>query len=261
MRTWNLAPGVIRTSAGEAFASLDDVFSLEGQQITQDSLSDVIRVEIEAKGYYVKRYTGAASNPLRRWLSFPRVRLEWMNLKKFAAWGIPTADLIGYGMESQLGAFVRGALITEEIPGTTDLARLAQRGDARLRDRSWVDAISRQVARITRLLHDHRFAHNDLQWRNLLVSSNEAPQVYLIDCPSGRRWIEPFLGYRIVKDLASLDRLASQHLSKTQRLRFYLYYAGHDRLNASDRKRIRKILRFNRRIRIRHILREFLKRR
>jgi hypothetical protein len=41
-------------------------------------------------------------------------------------------------------------------------------------------------------------------------------------CPAGTFWWGPFLRYRIVKDLACLDKVAKYHLSRTQRLRFYL---------------------------------------
>lgn len=244
MRTWTLTTAYANGPAATAFADLDAVFALQGRRIASDPLSEVIYVEVAGTGYYVKRYTGAAKNPLRRWLSRPRVRLEWKNLRAFAAWGIPTAKLVGYGLERRAGAFVRGALITEEIPGTKDLAQLAREGDPRLRDAAWVDAVSRQIAHITRTLHGHRFAHNDLKWRNLLVTAGEAPTVHLIDCPSGMHWIEPFLSYRIVKDLACLDKVAKYQLSRTQRLRFYHRYTGRPRLDAADRKRIRHILRF-----------------
>jgi hypothetical protein len=52
------------------------------------------------------------------------------------------------------------------------------------------------------------------------------------------------LRYRIVKDLACLDKLAKYHLSRTQRLRFYLDYAQKKRLDDADKRRIRKVLRF-----------------
>jgi tRNA A-37 threonylcarbamoyl transferase component Bud32 len=244
VRTWTLNAAYADSPAAKVFVDLDAVFALQGQYITSDPLSDVIRVDFEGIGYYVKRYTGAGKNPLRRWFSRPRVRLEWRNLRAFAAWGIPTASVVGYGLERRGGAFVRGALITEEIRDTLDMARLANNRDPRLRNPAWVDNVSRQIAGITRTLHAHRFAHNDLKWRNLLVTSGEAPTVYLIDCPSGMRWVEPFLSYRIVKDLACLDKVAQYQLTRTQRLRFYHRYTGRPELDEADRKRIRHILRF-----------------
>ena len=66
----------------------------------------------------------------------------------------------------------------------------------------------------------------------------------MIDCPAGGFWWGPFLQYRIIKDLACLDKVGKYQLSRTQRLRFYCQYTGRRRLAAEDKKRIGKILRF-----------------
>ena len=50
--------------------------------------------------------------------------------------------------------------------------------------------------------------------------------------------------YRIVKDLACLDKVAKYHLSRTQRLRFYLQYRQRSRLSRGDKQRVRQILKF-----------------
>ena len=112
----------------------------------------------------------------------------------------------------------------------------------RLRDAGWVDGVSRQLARATRALHDHHFAHNDLKWRNLLV--NEQAELFLIDCPTGSFWWGPFLRYRVIKDLACLDKVASKVLTRSQRLRFFLQYRGRERLSSGDKRRVRQIVKF-----------------
>lgn len=236
------------SAAGRAFSTMDQVFALEGERITQDPLSCVVRVEREGKRYYVKRYAGSGTNAVRRWfglrqwLAPPRVKKEWQNLLRFRQWGIPTARLAAYGIERYCVGFRRGALVTEEIRETTDMAKLALLDDDRLRNKRWVADVSHLIATIIRRLHDERFAHNDLHWRNLLVTNVEMPTVYLIDCPSGRFWWGPFLAYRIVKDLACLDKEAELHLTRTQRLRFYLDYVQRKRLTADDMRRIWRIV-------------------
>lgn len=239
MAAWNLEPEYAELAAD--FGSLDAVFALQGERLTRDPLSEVIRVERGGVNYYVKRYV-AAGKGLRRYLGRPRVKSEWQNLKRFAKWGIPTAEVIAWGLERRGAAYDRGALITRELPRTEDLSELARVHDERLDNRSWVDRISQQVARYTRTMHDHRFTHNDLKWRNLLVDDRST--VFLIDCPNGAFWVSFMLRYRITKDLACLDKVAKYHLSATQRLRFYLQYRGRERLNASDKKRIRHIVSF-----------------
>ncbi|NLY16224.1 MAG: heptose kinase [Gammaproteobacteria bacterium] len=222
------------------FGSLERIFCLEGKQITRDPISEVIRIERDGVGFYVKRYRRAKG--WRAYLPRPRIKSEWQNLQHFTDWGIPTAQIIARGMERKAGAFVRGAMVTREIPGTDDLARLAYHKDTRLQDRSWVNEVSRQIADFTRTLHQHGFVHNDLKWRNILVDQQR--RAYLIDCPTGGFWWGPFLQYRIVKDLACLDKVGKYQLSRSQRLRFYLHYVQRQQLTPADKKRIAKIVRF-----------------
>ena len=239
MAGWNLEPAY--RDLAEDFGSLEAVFALEGERLTHDPLSEVIRVERNGVNYYVKRYFGAGKG-LRRYLGRPRVKSEWQNLKRFAKWGIPTAEIVAWGLERRGTAYDRGALITRELPHTEDLSALAKRNDSLLADRAWVDGVSRQLATYTRTMHDQRFTHNDLKWRNLLI--DDQARLFLIDCPNGDFWRGFWLKYRITKDLACLDKVAKYHLSATQRLRFYLQYCQRTRLNAADKRRIRHILRF-----------------
>lgn len=239
MAGWYLDPAYAGLNA--EFGDLASVFALEGKRLTRDPLSEVVLIERAGVRYYVKRYWGAGKG-LRRYIGRPRVKAEWQNLKHFAKWGIPTAPIVAYGLERKAGAFVRGALITRELERTRDLALMAKRGDERLHDADWVDGISRQLAKATRALHDHHFAHNDLKWRNLLV--NEQAELFLIDCPTGSFWWGPFLRYRVIKDLACLDKVASKVLTRSQRLRFFLQYRGRERLSSGDKRRVRQIVKF-----------------
>lgn len=239
MSGWNLL--VQSSGLDSLFGSLGAVFALQGQRLTSDPLSEVILIEHQGVRYYVKRYWGGGKG-LRRFIGRPRVKAEWQNLKNFAKWGVPTAPIVAYGLERRFGTFVRGALITRELENTLDMAHMAQRQDPRFCDRHWVAGVSSQLARATRILHNHHFAHNDLKWRNLLV--NERAELFLIDCPTGAFWWGPLLRYRIVKDLACLDKVARKVLSRSQRLRFYLQYCGHERLSGADKRRVRQVVKF-----------------
>jgi len=241
MKNWT-----IHTNCPEArtvFQTLENVFKLNGKQITYDRLSNLIFLKVGEKNYYVKRYT-LAGKGIRRFLGRSRLRGEWENLLRFDAWGLPSAKLTAYGVEKHGPFFKRGALITEELPQTQDLAELANKNDPRLQNTDWVELVSEQLVKATRVMHDQGFAHGDLKWRNILVTKNEAPEIYLIDCPSGNFWMPPFLQYRKNKDIACLDKVAKKTLSRTQRLRFYLDYLGQQRLTKKDKQHLRHILRF-----------------
>ena len=243
MTGWVLNSAFAQGEAGRLFADLARVFALQGERITTDDISEVQRFCVDGRCYYIKRYVAAGKN-LRRFIGRPRIRAEWENLLRFQRWAIPTVPVVAYGMERDGLGFGRGALITLGIDNTEDLAQLARGNDPRLRDRQWLSSVILQIARATCIMHSHGFAHNDLKWRNILVDRAESPQVYFIDCPAGSRWPYPLLRYRVIKDLACLDKLAKYHLRRSDRLRFYLSYVQRDRLTIADKKRIRAVLAF-----------------
>ncbi|RRJ82357.1 lipopolysaccharide kinase InaA family protein [Aestuariirhabdus litorea] len=240
---WTVTPEYRETEAGSAFDSLEKVFALEGEAVASDGESCVFPFQVGGRRYYVKRYH--TTKGLRSYLWMSRISVEWRNQLRFLRWGIPAARVVAYGQCRLLGKTVRGALVTEALENTKDLAALALEDSPLLSDARWVNGLVERVAAIARTLHSHGFAHNDLKWRNILVRTEQGePEAYLIDCPAGQRWCWPFLEYRIIKDLACLDKVAKYHLSRTQRLRFYLRYAGRQRLNPQDRRRVRRVLGF-----------------
>jgi hypothetical protein len=250
MINWYFNPDCQGSAVQTCFQSIDSTFRVSGQQVAKSSLSEVIRITAGSRNFFVKHYSGNCESVWIRWFGLrglvePQcVKKKWQYLTLFEQFGIPTATLVGYGLERHCGSFVRGALITEEIPDTVDLAALARTDDPRLHERSWVKELSNQIAEHVRRLHAAGFVHNDLKWRNLLVNNDGKPKVYWIDCPAGSYWWGVLLRYRIVKDLACLDKLGKRHLSCTQHLHFYPAYRQDNRLAADDKKMIRKIVGF-----------------
>lgn len=240
-RRWVVLTPGLDSAAAEAFGSLERVFTLSGTTAARDSESIVLRVNAGEKDYYVKRYH--KTKGIRSWLGFARIRKEAENQLLFKQLKIPAAEVVAYGEEHVLSKTVRGALITLALKNTVDLASLAQEVPDLIQNKRWVKQVILQVANITRKLHDYRFCHNDLKWRNILVTRDEQnPQVYLIDCPVGQRWPAFLLRRRIVKDLACLDKVAKYRLSRTQRLLFFKEYTRRGRLSAADKRMIRRVL-------------------
>lgn len=242
--TWWLSATYRDHPAGRCFVDLDAVFRCKGEAVSRDPVSHVKRVTLDNTRYYVKIYTGAGKW-LRRLLGRSRVQAEWENLQLFRSLGIPTPPIVAYGLERTAGIFRRGALVTQEVEDTADLNSHVRAHPELLQDRQWVDAVIGQVADYTRRMHDAGFAHNDLNWRNILVTRHGPPQVFFIDCPSGRHWPWPLLARKITKDLAHLDKVGRQLLSPRLSLRFYKRYARTSRLSAADKRWIARILRFH----------------
>jgi hypothetical protein len=240
-RRWIVLTPGLDSSETEAFGSLERVFALSGTRVARDSESIVLRVTAGEKDYYVKRYH--KTKGVRSWFGFARIRKEAENQLLFKQLKIPAAEVVAYGEEHVLSKTVRGALITLALENTIDLASLAKDAPDLIRNKRWVKQVILQVARITRKLHDYRFCHNDLKWRNILVTRDEEhPQVCLIDCPVGQRWPEFLLPRRIIKDLACLDKVGKYRLSQTQRMFFFKEYTQRKCLSEADKVMIRKIL-------------------
>lgn len=230
--------------AHRAFSSLEAVWELQGKTITTSSLCEVLRVELDGRGYYVKRYRKAGDSLLGSLLK-SKAQREWENLLRFKRWGLPVAKVVAYGEESRCFWSRRGVLITAEIEKSKDLAWLADHNSPLLQRPQWVDEVSSQVAQASAVMHQHGFAHNDWKWRNILVSgSAQHPQIYMIDCPAGAFWWGPFFEYRRIKDIACLDKIARRVLTTEQRIRFYQQYRNVKTLSSKDRRDITKILRF-----------------
>jgi tRNA A-37 threonylcarbamoyl transferase component Bud32 len=240
---WHISEQYTNTSMADAFSTLDHAFSIRGNHVTHSPISRLIKVKIEDRFYYVKLYTGGGKR-LRRYVGRSRVRGEWENLLFFMKLGIPTANLVAYGHELRWGLFKRGALITEALPDTTEMAGLAREDSPLLKNRAWIRQVARQTADFTRRLHDKGFIHNDLKWRNILVTCGEKPRVFFIDCPLGKTLFGLKWRRGIAKDLACLDKVAKQSLSRTTRLWFYKIYSGHEKLTKVDKLTIRKVLAF-----------------
>jgi tRNA A-37 threonylcarbamoyl transferase component Bud32 len=239
---WNLRDEA-NTAEMELFSDLNRTFGIDGLPVSCGRFCNTLRVVNCARHYYVKLYKVRGG---RFWkgLGPGRSVSEYRNLTYFARLGLPVPKIVGYGRERLLGLFLRGAIITEEIPKTIDFQAIFRTRADLWQSRPWLFQALRLIADYVRRLHEAGFTHGDLKWRNILATTTDPPGVFFIDCPNGsRKWL--FRRTRlIVKDLAGLDRSAAQYLSRTTRLRFYLWYRSRIRLNREDRGLIVKIVNF-----------------
>jgi RIO-like serine/threonine protein kinase len=221
--------------------------------ITWSPLCTVYKLPMSGKNYYIKKYTVPLYNrkfktfvkKVQMLLGQSKAKSEWENLVWFHQQNIPAAKVVAYGRETRAWVSKKAVLITEELIDTTDLVEISENLPEKIQDRIWFKNVSHQVAQITRSLHQKNFIHNDLKWRNIMVDIKaDFPKLFLIDCPSGQKFYWPFLQYRIIKDLACLDKRAKYNISNTQRLAFYKDYSQCKKLTAQHKKQIHKILKF-----------------
>lgn len=244
IKTWRvLSPWDKSANVTSYFSSMEAIFKLDGQIISKSSQGEIFSQEVEGKTYFIKRYF--RSKNIGSWLGFSRFQKEVRNQLWFNQQGIPSASVVAFGEYRFLLKTLKGVLITEGVSDTQELSEIAKKIPEKFADKYWRETIILKLAEITSTLHQARFCHNDLHWRNILVqqaSTDSEPTIFLIDCPSGKKLIWPFLNYRKFKDLANLDKLAPTYLSQTQRLRFFLAYRGHRKLTSDDKQMIRTVI-------------------
>ena len=237
---WSLNVGSEDIAARESFSSLDRVFELDGLLVSPGKWCHVIKLCVAGRNYYVKRYAPRGKH-LRKVFGPSRAINEHRNLTFFAHLGIPVPLTVAYGSQRILGLFRRAALITQEVPSAIDLQTLARTRPDLIGNRTWLSHLLRKVAEYVGRIHRDGFTHGDLKWRNILVTPDELPSVYFFDCPNGTHRLPVLRPHYIIRDLACLDRLAPQYLSRSTRLRWYLWYRDRTELTEEDKNILKAI--------------------
>jgi heptose I phosphotransferase len=220
--------------------SIDKIFAFtKGQSLHKQNLAgfrERIKFDIENPNttLYLKRYNNApAKVQFKNWLN-QRKRLSLSecdmepaeNLRKL---GINTPRTIAFGQEWN-GLFEkRSFIITEQIPDSFKLEDKLPKGK---------DFI-KKLAEFVRKFHDTGFRHRDLYLCHIFCNSKM--QFTLIDLA---RAFKPlfFSKKYLIKDLAELYYSApGNEISKTDKLRFFLFYLRKSKLSFSDKIMIRQI--------------------
>jgi len=200
---------------------------------------------------FYKRYEHASDS----WKFLGRAskaRREFENYSVFARLGVACAQRLAWGEQRDgLRRLRRAFIITRAIPGALPLIDfVARHCPGRWASRGVRSALGRQLAEMTRRIHDAGFFHHDLVWRNILVTFQPPaePELWWIDCPRGRfdSW-SPWRQRRRLRDLASLDKSASKYCSRGERVAFIKHYLRKPKLDSDAKQLIREALDYRRR--------------
>ena len=211
----------------------------KGQKVTvhRVTLSGPQPVDVFIKLYQHR------SDPWRFLFRRSKARCEFENYLTFERLEVSAAEVIACGEERDgLGRLRRDFIVTRAVPKCSGLADFF-RGHPDWQQRG---NILSDLADIVRRLHAANFFYYDLVWRNLLVSTeNGNAKVVLIDCPRGG--IARFgRDRRMLRDLASLDKVASKICSRTESLRFLMLYLGKKKPDGETRALARAALAYRR---------------
>ena len=241
---WLLDEQLCAPDVLQQFSSVEKVFLCNGERVVQDKISEVIKFKGSKNTYYIKRYTGSGRK-LFGFFRKSRIRSEWENLVSLTKLGLPVPNIIAHGEKKKGGRFLAGALITEEVENSANLAQHLNDNVDLLTDKTWLYAVIDQIAGYVREMHSHKFIHRDLNLRNVLVQTKGYPAVFFIDCPAGGFETGFRLKRSMIRDLAHLDKVARYVLSNTDLLRFYKKYKKIDKLTSADKLLIAKIRHFH----------------
>jgi tRNA A-37 threonylcarbamoyl transferase component Bud32 len=239
--------------------SIDTVFSFDAaENLTKKNLArhrSRLQFDLESPGsaqsttVFLKRYDHPPIlDQFKNWLTVRGcksfARLEVAAAMELAAEGIAVPKLVSYG--EQWGALFekRSFLVTEKIPNADAIERRLPdyfdepptRENLRLR-RGFIARLAKFIKRF----HQTHYRHRDLYFSHIFC--DDEGRFFLIDL--ARAFKPAVLAQRFrVKDLAQVYYSApGRYFSKTDRLRFYVAYAGWRKLTAEDKAVIRRVTR------------------
>ena len=166
--------------------------------------SSVFRLDLEGRGYYLKRQSNYLTRTLHRPLGEPSFAREFRNISRYQQLGVPALQAAFFG-ERKVDDEVRAILLTRALDGWNDLDSLLQQW-LRLSDAQHA-AILQACGLLARRLHAARQMHGCFYPKHIfLQAADDGYQAQLIDLEKTR----PLLfGQRDrIKDLEPLLRRA-----------------------------------------------------
>lgn len=251
----HIDPAYAETMAKAGLNAVQPVLRCVGDRLAAWSRStDTIEVFLpDGASVFIKRYHyprwGNRVKGMFRGTFFgrSRVRSEFRVLQAMRRLGIQAVKPVAYGERRALHFLRHCFLITEAVPGSMSLATFAQRQAsdnhsraAFRRRREVLTVLARQI----RHMHERRFVHGDLFWRNVLIRmlGEENCEFYFLDAGLGRRtWRRNPHGRRMIEDVAQLAAISPVFCTRADQVRFAKAYLDKPRMDAEALAWMRKV--------------------
>lgn len=232
---WQLNPDAIDPADRATFESMERLLQAPSTRVTSDARSGVSFLCLR-QSYYLKVFSGPG-NRLQYLLGIGRYQRELANLRYFASAGLATPTVAAYGHSTVLGLLQKAALITREVPASTTLKQLFEKGEFYKHGVAGARRILDGLAQAAHTLHARGFYHGDLKARNILVKYEAGvPRLFFFDCPRGHHPPRWRLRRCIVRELAHLHHdLERGGVRKVDMLYLFKQYRGCDKLAQQDK--------------------------
>lgn len=209
------------------------VMNLQGEVFRDVPGRKTVRVELQAKPYFVKQHFGVGwSEILKNLLSgkWPilTAETEWHAIQKLGEIGIPTTPAVAYGIQGANPATLQSFLVTEDLGDIVSLETLCADWKIRPPDARFKRKLIIRVAELARKLHDGGMNHRDFYICHICLDNKKLAAgelyLYLIDLHRVgiRKVIRPT---DRMKDMAAMYFSAMDcGLTVRDYLRFLKYY-------------------------------------
>lgn len=168
-RTWSLSD----------FGDLDRVFAIKGEAMMVHAGRSVVRVDVEGRPHFLKRYWLTPLQVFRRFCAqglHELAMIDWLNSRGFLG-----PEVVARGVGRRLGLRTRVFFLMRQAEGELPLERFARRNGDR------VEVLIQALAGHTARLHDKGFYHTDYSERHIhVVALGEGFQFRQIDLERAR---------------------------------------------------------------------------
>ena len=194
-----------------------------GVCVSESQMTNCFKIQLKNKAsLFFKRYTYPLAQQKRYWMRASKAQVEVFGYRQLQHLDIPTLNVVAFGESRLFGKLKAAYIVTEGIDNSMDLEQFAQqvwfdmpkqeRGKVYLRLR---EQIFNQLMRA----HQVNFFHQDLHWRNILVTKIDGEyHTTWIDCPRAQyRKLSMNSRHGQMVDLSCLARRSLDYLSRSER--------------------------------------------
>ena len=218
-----------------------------GTCVSESEITNCFKIVLDdGRSIFFKRYTYPPKKQWRYWMRASKAQVETFAYSQLKKLGIATLNVIAFGESRSFGKLKAAYLITEGVDDSMDLQQFAKQVWFKLSkdERSKVyEDLRAQIFHQLDLCHQAKFFHQDLHWRNILVTQeNGQYKTVWIDCPRAAYRKLPFNAkHGQMVDLSCLGRRALDYLSRSERYRALEAYLQMNNLGWNARSLFKEI--------------------